>query len=1080
MLKVGMYVRCPVDNEAEVINEARTFFLGQVIAVNEENNQVTVVFHDPLKLRSFFTSLPEKRTYSEKHLTRTPGLENSNVVFKGRKVKLLSASKAADKENLYYNYFVLYFKDGKAQVGEVSETQIEIPFTRANYNPANQMLRYELQNPSWYLYRRIVSNSLNTIANAPSGFKNLLGTRVHLFTHQVDTIVRALSETPCRLMLADEVGLGKTIEALAIIKGMLDKRPNMHSLIAVPEALIYQWQTELSFKFWFDVPIWGVDKISDAQILLVSLNRLQDDYAEIFDLCKWSMCVVDETHKLLSNNELYNIVLQLCKSTENVLLLSATPILHREQEYYKLLTLLNPTRFEEMPIDSFNNLLSKQKNIRDIVFNLMRDLPDYLEYGLHDDFINGLEQINEEISDDKLTELIFKIDGNTEDKGLSVVKLALSYIAEFYQIERGIIRHRRAEIANADIKRELIDIAYEMSGSDNGFYEENCYNAVLDYAETFLIGGMDNVNFAKKLIGAVSSSPYALLELINKNSKIIPINNEVSILAKRWKHAVDNEIMRISEVCDDVDSFYGKFAKIVDYIDQEDTSCEKKFLIFTGFTATAKELEKCLRKFFGVNSTCSFHSGKTGEEMQEAASLFQNESEYRFMICDESGGEGRNFQVADYIIHCDLPWSPALLEQRIGRLDRIGRDNSKNVVSIVICSENSLENDLYNIYNQGLNIFNASLCGMEIAFEQIHNTIETALRNDVRFGLSGVIVEIKQFAEQIGEEIEKERYFDLARQLDIDLQQKLDKLILHFTDNDGEELMNTMMAWPHMAGFRGISVNNAFKDDSKVVSIDTSDMSERSMENTLYFPPRMDEIIRRSKYKNDIRGTFSRTAAVKHENLTFFAPFNPLFDSITTNAEECYRGRCVALKYSNCKFAWQGVLQTWNIKYNPYMLYKKGISPDLISLISRYLPSEQITFSKGIGAKFDEISTAQVIEQLEAFSHIKPIHLGKRDNGMIDSFKKYFPSDKWKDYVKRSYSLGKKYAVLQAEYLMEADNARKELERILIANHAREIFYGYSDENALLKGNDEIEALIYGLKTPNIELDSIAFVVFEK
>lgn len=1080
MLKLGMYVRCPYDNEAEKISEARNFFLGQVVDVDEEVEKATVVFHDPLKLRSFFKSVPEKVTYNVKSLARAFALANSNVIFKGRRVKLLSVSRPANKDYDYNDYFVEYFKDGKAEVGEVCETQIEIPFTRTNYNPVYQMNRYELHNPNWYLHRRIVSSSLNIIANAPSGFKNLLGTRVHLFTHQVDTIIRALSESPCRLMLADEVGLGKTIEALAIIKGILDKRPNMCTLIVVPETLVYQWQTELSYKFWFDVPIWGIGDLNDSPILLTSFDSFEKDFAKIANYKKWSMCIVDETHKLLANNSLYGVIFNLCKSTDNVLLLSATPILHREQEYYKLLALLNPTRFENMPIIEFDDLLSKQKNIQDIIFNLMRDLPDYTEYGLQDDFIDGLEQINDEINDTKLKELISKIDGNADDKGLSVVKLALSYIAEFYQIERGIIRHRRAEIEAANIKRELVDVSYEMVGSDRGFFEENCYNNIIDVTTNICSDG--KMATVKMLLSAVSSSPYAVLEVLEKCKEQLTKEDVELIMTNldKWKQAVDSEINRISDVSDDIENFHSKFAKIVDYIDQEDLYCENKFLIFTGFTSTATMLEKCFKRFFGESTTCSFHSGKTVDEMQEAASIFQNESEYRFMICDESGGEGRNFQVADYIIHCDLPWSPAMLEQRIGRLDRIGRDNSRNVVSVVIHSENSLENDLFNVYNQGLNIFNASLCGMEIAFEQIHSRIETALKNDVQYGLSSVVDEIKILAEQMNKEIEKERYFDLARQLDIDLQRKLEKLIIHFTDNDGAELMNTMLAWPQMAGFRGISVSNAFKDGSKVVSIDTTNISEKSMENTLYFPPRMDEIIRRSKYKNDIRGTFSRTAAVKHENLTFFAPYNPLFDSITTNAEECYKGRCVALKYDSCEFDWKGLILTWNIKYNPYMLCKKGLSPDLASLISNFLPSEQVTYSRCTNSMYADITTEQIIEQLEFFKLKRPIHLGKRDNGAIDSFIKMFPPDKWRDYVKLTYSLGKKYVLEQTEYLMEAERAKKELERILTANQAREIFYGYADDNTLIKSNEEIEALVYGLENPLVELDLIAFVVFEK
>jgi len=289
-----------------------------------------------------------------------------------------------------------------------------------------------------------------------------------------------------------------------------------------------------------------------------------------------------------------------------------------------------------------------------------------------------------------------------------------------------------------------------------------------------------------------------------------------------------------------------------------------------------------------------------------------------------------------------------------------------------------------------------------------------------------------------------------------------------------------MLAWPHMAGFRGISVTNALKDGSKVVSIDTSKLNESSMENTLYFPPRMDEIVRRSKYKNDIRGTFSRSAAVKHENLTFFAPFNPLFDSITTNAEECYKGRSVAFKYVGCELQWAGLVQTWSIKYNPIMLYKKGFSPDLITLISRYLPSEQILFTNSINPKHDGIDSIEIVDQIESFGQKKPIHLGKRDNGAIDNFKKYFPAEKWQSFIKSSYSKGRRYATEQTKLFTEIENARKELERILTANNARELFYGYKDKNALLKGNDEIDALMYGLENLIIELDSMAFVILDK
>lgn len=1072
-----MYVRCPMDDQP---NNARTFFLGQITNVDQEEGLISVYFHDTENLRAFFTGLNDTLTFPSNWLVRVPALDGSNVIFNNSKATILSVSKPGDKDNFYY-YFVETSVSGKKQVKEVCENDLTISFTRANYNPASQMMRYELQNPQWYLSRMTVSKSLYSIANAPFGFKNLLGTRVQLFTHQVDTIVRALSETPCRLMLADEVGLGKTIEAMAIIKGMLDKQPELNSLIIVPDTLLYQWQTEISFKFWYDAPIWNVDELDDSQILIVSFADIVKDYNKISKLKKWDICVVDETHRLINNNSLYSTVLDICKVTENLLLLSATPILNREEEYCKLLTLLNPDRFEHMASDKFNNLLDKQKNIQDIVFNLMRDLPDYLEYDLSYDFIDGFEQINEEINDERLAQLISQIDSSADDKGLSQVKLILSYIAEFYQIERGIIRHRRAEIESADIKRNLIDLPYEMAGSDVGFFEENTYNAVLDLAVELPKEKPEEIAIVKSLLSAVSSSPYAVLEVIEKNRTYFEkfYMDDVLSNVTNWKLAFDTEIKTINRVVDYVDDFNSKFARIVDYIDQEDTSCESKFIIFTGFVSTAIKLEECFKNFFGERTTCSFHTGKSPEEMQDAATLFQNDDECRFMICDESGGEGRNFQVADYIVSMDLPWSPALLEQRIGRLDRIGREAGKDVVSIVVHSESTVEHDLFNIYDKGLNIFNKSLCGMEIAFEEIHNSIENALVNDVKFGLADTVGEIISFSDKINEEIEKERYYDLARQLDIDLQEKLNKLISQFTDNDGAELMNTMMAWPHMAGFTGISVQNAFKDGSKVVTIDTTKFSERSMMQSLYFPPKMDEIIKRAKRKNDILGTFSRKAAVKHENLTFFAPYNPLFDSITSNAEECYRGRCTALKYPNSELKWKGFLATWNVKFNPCKLYENNFSTELASLINRYLPSEQVIYSKGLTTAYDEIDKSTILDEIESLKWGKAIHLGRRSGGAIELFREKFPPERWREIIKKIYNWSKKYAVDNSKITIEIAKAKDELDRILTAQTARKLFYGYTDDNFSLS-QKEIDAIIYGLENPIYELDSIAYVELGK
>lgn len=1100
MLELGMYVRCPA--EEENLEDSRTYFLGQIMQIDRAEQTVEVCFHDPDRYRRLFPRLPSKIKLPVRYAKPCSILEGVKILVGETQATLLCRARESEKGGLA-KYYVQ--RTGDNTVLKVAENEIVVPFTAADYNPINQMLRYELHNPQWYLSRRIVSESLTTLNNSPKGFASLLGTRIHLFPHQVDTIIRGLSEEPCRLMLADEVGLGKTIEACAIMKGMFDQDRALRVLIVVPDTLIYQWQTELSYKFWFDVPIWNVDKEAslDVPFLLVSTQDLVTDSDTILQ-AKWNLCIVDETHRLLHNQGLYESVYRLSQTVENILLSSATPILHRELEYSRLLTLLNPKRFAKMSTSDFALLLDKQRELHDVVFDLMSDLPDYLEYDLADEFVDRLTDINEELNDDKLQEIIDGIDENSKDKGLGHVKLALAYIAEFYQIERNIIRHRRLELSELDIRRELVEKPYSMAGMDTGFYEEDCYDAIINYAYlAFLHNGNhpNSFEFSTGLLSAFFSSPWALKRKLmerrsalrgsnSKAAEVLPdvpgeaeLLTETLSLCDSWLKATEAELKHVRRHVAELTG-QSRFSQIIDYLDQEDVGNNKKHLIFTGFSETAVQLEQYFKLYFGSDSVTSFHRQKSQKEMHEAADLFQNDPNCRFMICDESGGEGRNFQVADIIVHADLPWSPAKVEQRIGRLDRIGRDPAKAVVSVVFYAEGTVEYDLFRLMQEGLSIFTESLCGMEIVFGQLNETITEAFRADVRFGLSNAISEIASFAEMMRKEVEKERYFDLARQLDSSLQEKVHKLIRFFAANDGQRFMDTMLAWPSLAGFLGVYVIRPFSDRSTVVAIDTTHFSMQAMENSLFYPPPMEQIVQRSRFKDTFRGTFSRKAAINHEELTFFGPYNPFFDAITKNAVECFRGRCTALQYSGVGLDWAGLICTWNIEYDMEQLIATGNSLHLVDLVKRYLPEEQILYAQPLDSRYAETPLSEVLGTTEK-QKTKPIHLGERSSSTdfftgqhkrsnLASFKESYPSTFWRPLLEKVYKEGRAHARKQARELIAFDRALRDLEQIVATNRAREMFYGFSDREAL--DEESVALLLQGLKRPSVKLDSIAFV----
>ena len=250
-------------------------------------------------------------------------------------------------------------------------------------------------------------------------------------------------------MLADEVGLGKTIEASVILKYLKDKNKELKSLIIVPDSLIYQWKTELEYKFWLDVSVGDITCESD--VVLYPLEKITTKEGSSIFNEEWDLLIVDEVHRIISMNDEYNKILNLSKKIKNVLLITATPIQQRKSEYLKFLKILKPQYYENMTEKVFEGILEKQSSIRSKIYSMTRDLDDY--EGLIEYYQEDIQDIVEELKDKVSDEIISEINIDSQDKGLAGVKLALAYLGEYYQLERQIIRHRRIELKDQLAKR---------------------------------------------------------------------------------------------------------------------------------------------------------------------------------------------------------------------------------------------------------------------------------------------------------------------------------------------------------------------------------------------------------------------------------------------------------------------------------------------------------------------------------------------------------------------------------------------------------------------------------------------------
>lgn len=1096
--KEGMYVRVSVDYENDI--EPRMFAIGQIDYIDEFGN-IDVIFNKDFRKQEekiIYNYIPDSKLYPESKVQRCKLLKNTKGLYGFFDKFTIIKFKIEDK-NGYYIYYVETSKGIEC----ISESEMIVDFSRGEITPDIQMKQYEFQSPFWYGQRLLPSEILNMLNNLDENFKTLISSRAYLFQHQIDTIVRALKEDKIRLMFADEVGLGKTIEALVVLKGKRLKK----ALIIVPNSLINQWKNEINVKLWMKSTIYEGGVLPNKGIVLISFEKLNYINLDIL-INQYDFCIIDEVHKCLLNEELFNNLHKICKGISEVILLSATPIQDRKQEYLKLLKLLKPRIYDNMSETEFIIRYNKSQKIRKTVYGIIRDLED-LDEDLSEEIQEDLEDISSELEDKCLLEIVDEIEPDSETYGEEKIREALAYISENYQFEKSIIRHRRKEIENEMPKRTLKSITYEMKGGDENFYEYNTYEKVLEYANELLskFSSKDIVGkFVTKLLNSMFSSPWALKSLLEKRNNFInglkertknyadeellliiekiPIINlekefikRIMMYLEKWMNISKLEINNILTLIEDPDNLKGRFSLIADYIDQE--LYDKKVVIFTSYSETLEKLNLILNNLYDKDTIATFSYLNSKQELEENVFKFQNNEKCRIMICDESGGEGRNFQIADSIIHFDIPFSPVILEQRIGRLDRIGRDKNKYVENIVIITEDTLETDLFNLWNEGLNVFTESLSGLEIALDSINNYIISAMINDLKFGLYEILDEIKENLNQIREAVEEERYYDMSRQLDSKTKERYENVINKFDNKGGSILANTMFKWCRAIGFSPTVLET---NKGKIICFDENSVNYKSMSNVMFDIPNTIEILKRKKGKK-IKGTFDRGMAVSQEELVFFAPGEEIFDSIMKNVQEGYRGRCSAVTTHTSKIQWEGFVIIWNVEFNVEPLIENNLGLNYKVFSNGYMPLNQIIslipiYEENILNGDEEEYILNYIKE-NYNSKYKFIHLGKRKTGKLENFKIKYKKDKWNEIVDNVVEKSRKDVLEKYNYLIQRKELDKDFKMILAGARASSRYLNNKEVNCD-KFEVGLKKVKEGIINPDLFIDSILYINFEK
>ena len=330
-------------------------------------------------------------------------------------------------------------------------------------------------------------------------------------------------------------------------------------------------------------------------------------------------------------------------------------------------------------------------------------------------------------------------------------------------------------------------------------------------------------------------------------------------------------------------------------------------------------------------------------------------------------------------------------------------------------------------------------------------------------------------AEDTRDVVEEEQLYDSGSMIYRPLSVAVKQMLQVYSGGENELFQDSMLGWAHQAGL-GSAVSK-----SGIVQFAESMFQPRAAIQCLFVPPdwsryEQSGIVRR---EGRILGTFDRATAIKREDLLFYAPGDPVFDSIIGNAMDNGRGRCCALA-APAPFDFKGFVCVYNVEPKINYLLERGISAQLLSQFRMYLPMKQIVVSVPFSG-YESVSEEQLTNYLfEVKNLYNAEHLGarsaKRGNlSPLERFMENYPEDEWSNIVKRISKVSREKARKKVFEIAEFDSAKREINRI-VAGYESEYLYLGKDMEKIKEIRRTYEAVYYVLSNPVMTLDSVGLM----
>ncbi len=631
------------------ISEAETD-LGLGLVQSEDFRSVTL----------YFPTIDDVRTYARQSAPLT------RVIFKTGDVVPLQDGSVMEVAEVDEVDGIAFYHSNERSISE-----IQLSGSIQLNQPADRLFSGQIDSNSLYELRQLAFKQITQLRQRP--FYGLLGGRTSLLPHQLYIAHQLTQDSIPRALLADEVGLGKTIEAGLILHRLLLQQRVQRVLILVPDHLLHQWLVEMIRRFnlrfeirqprdfaELDEDMSIGDVFSSGQLFLCPMSLARHNAASELMLSEsWDMLVVDEAHHLEWNDDKpdagYQLVEALAFKTPGVLLLTATPEQLGVEGHFARLRLLDPERYP-----SLDKFLEQQQYYQPIA-----ELAGVLSEG--DELSSG--QLS------RLQEWLPDFDG-FDDK-----PRVLEALIDRFGPGRAMFRNTRHSVSGFPVRQP---------------------NLALLPCPAYANQDVDGLN----LFPEVHQPAW-----LDTDPRI------------EWVH------------------------------DLLKSTGKNKVVLICHHAQTVLELEQALWSAYGIQ-VAVFHEDMDLIERDRAAAYFSDsETGARLLLCSEIGSEGRNFQFAHHLVLFDLPFNCDLIEQRIGRLDRIGQSEAINIH--VLAFDDHATGRWAQLLHQGMDSFSHPNVAAQSLLEAHRDAIEAAVSTGE--SMADVVALLSQRRESLEVELERGR-----------------------------------------------------------------------------------------------------------------------------------------------------------------------------------------------------------------------------------------------------------------------------------------------------------------------------------